>query len=420
MIRTYLSVISAVLVFGTATAWANPCVGKSEGYPLVNQMVKTVTIDEVNQGLQKLGIKIPASFAVELYHVQYCMSDWEKKMIAVSGAYLAPVNPPAGEPKKLLSYQHGTLVERALSPSGFKNDEMNLAAAAVGITGMYVTAADYIGLGISLAQQPYLHKSSQAKASRDIIAAVETSTKSKFDSIYLTGYSQGGHSTVALFEVLADDANYNTRIAGVIPMAGPYSLSDVSLVATTKTPYPKVSAAFVALMTLGYNQVYKISSKLDLVFTKDYAAKLPVLFDGTHNFMEIVMAMPNTPEELFQPDFYKSMANGGQYTKGISISSSEYLGARFYRTTKLNNTLGSIKNQDAKKVPFYILYSSGDTWVVPENSIKLSDELLASGYTDVVAEDVSEQLVAAGKPGLSHADGAMPSMIKMFQWVLTH
>jgi len=333
MIRFQYSVISfALLLVASSVQAASPCAGKKEGDLLVNKMVQTVSVAEVNAGLAKLGIKIPAQFAVELYHVEYCTSDWKKEMIAVSGAYLAPVGVPTDQPKKLLSYQHGTLVERALSPSFFQDMDTKLAIGAVGITGMYVTAADYIGLGISLEQQPYLHKDSQAKASRDIISAVESSG-TKFDYLYLTGYSQGGHSTVALFETLADDKKFNSRIAGVIPMAGPYSLSDVSLVATVKTPYPKVSAAFVALMTLGYNQVYKISSKLDLVFADSWEVKdptsgvaistvkgseLPSLFDGTHNFGEILSKMPNTPEELFQPDFYRALSSKGQYTKGIS------------------------------------------------------------------------------------------------------
>lgn len=420
MIRTHLFVISLIVLVIPSAFANNPCDGKKVGHPLTNQLVKTVSVSEVNAALATLKIKIPAQFAVELYHVQYCTSDWENQMIPVSGAYLAPVGIPSDAPRKLLSYQHGTLVERALSPSFYKNDEMKLATAAVGITGMYVTSADYIGLGISLLQQPYLHKQSQAKASRDIITAVELDTKAKFNHLYLTGYSQGGHSTMALFEVLADDNRFNTRLAGVIPMAGPYSISEVSLLATVKTPYPKVSAAFVSLMTLAYNQIYKISSKLDLIFKSEYASTLPALFDGTHNFTEIVNAMPNSPEELFQPDFYASLTKEGKFTKGISLSSSEYLGARFYRTTKLNNTLGNIRNKKAKTVPFFIVYSSGDTWVSPANSLELENQLVAAGYADVSTVDVSEQMIADGKPGLSHQDAAMPSMIEMFKWVITH
>ena len=78
-------------------------------------------------------------------------------------------------PSPLLSYQHGTLIEKSRAPSQSGPDVIALSLSADG----YLTAVpDYLGLGASPGLHPYLHAALLATSIVDFLRAARAASPS--------------------------------------------------------------------------------------------------------------------------------------------------------------------------------------------------------------------------------------------------
>jgi hypothetical protein len=134
----------------------------------------------------------------------------------------------------LLSFQHGTMFGRGDAPSFaalFRDKGLDgwTAADLFGSMGYVISAPDYLGLGDSSGQHPYCHAHSEAIVSADLLRAVRQAANKisiRLNSkLFLTGYSQGGHATMALHKYLEDHLALEFSVTASTPMGGPYDLS---------------------------------------------------------------------------------------------------------------------------------------------------------------------------------------------------
>ena len=133
-----------------------------------------------------------------------------------------------------------------------------------------------------------MHAGTQSSAALDLlIGTKEFAHRNGFDEItqiFVTGYSQGGHATMALAQALEERISDDLWLTASACNAGPYSLSGVMrnlLLDDTATYHVP---AFLPYLILGYQTVYgDIFDTLDDVFKSNYVSKIDSFFNKEIN-----------------------------------------------------------------------------------------------------------------------------------------
>src|SRR4030095_13461445 len=159
----------------------------------------------------------------------------------------------------VVSFQHGTESDRASSPSTPDSSNGLLAAAAFAARGYLLVAPDYIGLGASTAQHPYLHAATEANAVIDLWRAartiVDTNGYTWPSRVLLVGFSQGGHATLAAQRALEASPIDGIAIVASAPIAGPFDLAGISF-PNALDGASTAASTYLAYMLNAYSFVY--------------------------------------------------------------------------------------------------------------------------------------------------------------------
>jgi len=250
---------------------------------------------------------IDVTHGITVYRVKYRTTNHDGAVVVASGLVALPNGAAAGS---VVSYHHGTTAQRNTAPSQPRFGEGTLIAAAVSGLGHITVAPDYIGLGTNRDPHPYMHAQTTAATSVDLLSAAHALVEHLGEwpsSLYLIGFSQGGHATFAVQRHLEelDDPRFDVQAAA--PIAGPFHLRDVSF-PQALTGESDSHAFYLAYLATAYAHIY--GQPLESVLTAAYAGSLPALFDGDHESAEISAAMPDDPRSLFNPEFLTAYDNG--------------------------------------------------------------------------------------------------------------
>jgi pimeloyl-ACP methyl ester carboxylesterase len=192
------------------------------------------------RGLQVAsGLGGPPQCDVTLYSMVYETIGVHGEPAIASGAFYVPGAGCKG-PFPIVGYAHGTIVVKrqsmtnALStdPPGTLRDIESIFVAAIYAAHGYAAAAtDYLGFGLSTyPYHPYVHAESEASAVIDGIRAARNAAKRLHvplsGRVFLNGYSQGGHSTLATQRAIERDNPGEFDLRGVAPASGPYALNE--------------------------------------------------------------------------------------------------------------------------------------------------------------------------------------------------
>ncbi|MBX7133221.1 MAG: lipase family protein [Fimbriimonadaceae bacterium] len=269
-----------------------------------------ISMDTVLDDIEhQSGYDLSVTSDVSLYKVTYWTIDVNGQAVRATGAVAIPDTPtnPA-----LVSYQHSTATLKTNVPSG-NNDEAWAVLAVFAATGNYVVSMpDYLGLGDSAGMHPYLHAASEASASLDMIRASRTLcgklNVGLSDKLFLHGYSQGGHATMALAREIETMNSNEFKMTAVAPGAGPYDLTGVELPFALNQPGPDTNT-FLAYIVLAYRNIYGIMSDLSLVFQSPWDVNAPPLFDGSKDISTIAGDLPTSPSQLFTTGFIHDLTS---------------------------------------------------------------------------------------------------------------
>ncbi|MCP4642286.1 MAG: hypothetical protein GY851_17710 [bacterium] len=248
---------------------------------------------------------------VKLYRLQYWTTNHDGAKTLASGLLALPKK---GALRGVVSYQHGTNPNRHLTPSQPTLGEGVLGSALFAGGGYAFVAPDYIGLGTSHEVHPYFHRESTVSSVIDLLkAAYSFTTDTRMDwpnSVYLTGFSQGGHATLATHRALESMDDPRFRVAASAPAAGPYDLAGIAL------PVALEGGSDTHTFYLGYlANAYSVfcGQPIESLVRAPYAAQLPVLFDGEHEPEAIWAALSTPPRGLFTESFLKAYDNEGEH-----------------------------------------------------------------------------------------------------------
>ncbi len=340
-----------------------------------------------------LNLMMDVRCGADLYAIEYSTVDTSGQLVRASGLLAVPTGRPG--PFPMLSYQHGTETHRDEVPSNQDSFDGRILTGMAGACYI-VVGADYLGLGVSRGFHPYLHASTEATTTADLIVAAISrlaGLNTQWNNqLFLAGYSQGGHVTMALHRHLESSALTYPQVTASAPMSGPYDLSNRSVTIALSEPNTSgTTSVYGAYLIYAMNRVYNIFSDLSSIMTPEVAGRLPSLFDGSKHFDEVLSLLPRSPSEFLSQDFLRTITR--------------------QKSTAFNNALKENDLYDwTPRAPVRMYYGTADLDVPGENATFTRDRMRARGASQVDVVNVGP---------LSHSQAFFPSIMAGMRWFAT-
>jgi pimeloyl-ACP methyl ester carboxylesterase len=205
----------------------------ARGDVLSSQTVARFSAAELNVSLEAAGLLEDVGAArcdVELRSILHRTVGTGDEPATVSGALLVPSGSDCPGPYPLLAYARGTENDFGRTLADPSDRETALVASVFAAQGYAVVATDYLGYaGSDHAFHPYLHAQTEASTIVDSIRAARAVMRDLdvplADTLFVTGYSQGGHAAMATHRAIERERPEGLAITASAPMSGPYDLS---------------------------------------------------------------------------------------------------------------------------------------------------------------------------------------------------
>ncbi len=323
-----------------------------------------------------------------------------------SGALLVPTGPLgsdcATKPTPLVAYSRGTDLSKTRTMANPQDGETLMLAAFYAAQGYSVVATDYLGYAQSTYPfHPYLHADSEATSVIDSVRAARIAVKpvdvALSGKVMFTGYSQGGHASMA--SQRAAESNYGSEfnVVASAHLAGPYNMAGSMKVPDAIAGYQ----FFVPFIITAWQKVYgNVYAKPQDAFKSPYSDWIENLLPSPTLTTTTLVATGKLPggtpnqarDALMQPAFLQAMMTNDK--AGISVDAQA-------------NTLFNWK----PKAPTLLCGGAGDPTVVyAVHQTPMFNNFVSNGLKNVGSVDVDAQVQAAfGPGGKAPTDPASPA-----------
>ena len=266
-------------------------------------------------------VKIEHGF--ETYKVTYCTIDallpgrTRAEPTIATGNVSVP-RKPGRHPTVV--YLHGTAVSfydapsnpniaGDLAPNG-ESFEGPVSSAVFAGGGFVYVAPDYLGFGDSpVPRHRYFHAATEASsavdliiAARDVLTGLRVATT---DDVFTFGFSQGGHSALAVQREL-EKASFPVTASGAV--GGVFDVERFFLSSLADESAVALPLA-VSFLLLAYDDIYDVYSQPSDVFRPRYSATVPGLFDMQHYWDDVMAGLPPSSRALLRPAYYAHVRN---------------------------------------------------------------------------------------------------------------
>ena len=183
--------------------------------------------------------------------------------VQASGVVMIPTGAACPGPFPLVAYSRGTDLDKARALATPGDSEAQLVAGLLASQGFMVAATDYLGYGRSTwPDHPYLHANSEATANVDALRAAREVARQRSiqlnGKVFVTGYSQGGHASMATQKLISTSLSSEFALAGAGHMSGPYDLVGTVREALDRLPLGELgSTYYVPFAVTGLQKVYR-------------------------------------------------------------------------------------------------------------------------------------------------------------------
>jgi pimeloyl-ACP methyl ester carboxylesterase len=246
-------------------------------------VLATLTAAQIDAGTKASGLQGLSGTAkcdVKVVALNYYTTGPKNDMTNASGVMLVPSGAGVcATPAALVAYAKGTDVQKPRTLANPADGETALLIAMYASQGYAVVATDYLGFAKSAyTYHPYLHADSEAtsvidsiRAARKAAATVGANLSGK---VMLTGYSQGGHSSMAAHRAAERDNAAEINVVAGAHLAGPYNLS-----ASLKSPAVIAGYQFfVPYLVTSWQKVYgTVYAKVTDAFKAPYSDYIETL-----------------------------------------------------------------------------------------------------------------------------------------------
>ena len=238
-----------------------------------------------------LALSGPAKCDVKVIGLNYITPGAKGEVSNASGVLLLPTGADCGVAAPLVAYAKGTDVQKPRTLANPADSETGLLAAMYAGQGYAVVATDYLGFAKSTYSfHPYLHADSEATSVIDSIRAARQAIPSMGGSlngkVMLTGYSQGGHASMAAHREIEKNLSGEIKVVAGAHLAGPYNLSG-------SMKFPDAIAGyqfFVPYLVTAWQKIYgNLYNNVNDAFKAPYAAGIESLLPSpTLNYTTLV------------------------------------------------------------------------------------------------------------------------------------
>lgn len=346
------------------------------GYTLKKSW-NTQQLDSFYTSMGLPSILLPQSYGVDIYKVVYRTVSYDGVTpVNASGLMVIPQNKNCVSP--ILSYQHGTVLKRTDAPSNLTGEYV--IGVAMGADGYVGIIPDYLGLGESTGIHPYVHANSEATAVADMIRATREACNQLGvglnGQVFLTGYSQGGHATMAAHRYLVQQFPNEFKVQASVPMSGPYSLSEVMRdLILSDVPYS--NPAYLPMVINTYRTVYNIYPNLGDALVHPYDSLVPAWTTGTYSSGYVDNQMNqrgvNPPKLIIKPAVLDTFTTDSTHVLRVLLKQNDV-----YRWVP--------------QEPVHFLYCMGDEQVSYHNTLKAYDYMTQAGAPHVSMNNVDSTL----------------------------
>ncbi|MBL9174027.1 MAG: hypothetical protein JNL10_10875 [Verrucomicrobiales bacterium] len=292
----------------------------SRGSLLRTLEVATMTRAEIQFFINLAGYPVVAERDVRFLRLVYETVDAYGLRTVASGALALPVGFEG--PLPMVSYQHGTSVAREDVPSRLNTE--GFLGVLFASSGYVAVLPDYLGLGDSPGFPPFHHADSEATAVVDMLRACRNWCASNGvvlkDRLFLTGYSQGGHATLAALREIESRHADEFRITACAAGGGAYDLSGTTTadaLSGRSLPNPYY---FVYLLA-AYRDVYGLPEYLGLPYSKT----VPPLLDGTHDGETLNAILPSDPTLTLAPGVRDEFVSNPNHPFRVALRRNDLL-----------------------------------------------------------------------------------------------
>lgn len=341
-----------------------------------------------------LNIALPISvqYNVQNYKITYTTEDAFGQPDTATGLLCLPLQEDLVLP--IFLYNHGTIASADLAPSVPGVRERFVVQGSAG-SGYIAMAPDYLGLGDSDGIHPYLHAATEASAGRDMIIAVkawlETQNIRYNEQLFVTGYSQGGHASMALAKSIeADGAEDGLVLTAAAHLSGVYDIDPPSPGILGLSQVDDISLSFFLNTVISYNYVYDLYGTPEELFKEPYLTQVQRYINreiGLYEMGAEVNVLMQAAGEVVGQIFID------QFTADVLDDDPALLNA--YNDNDLLDYVPA--------APTLLYYCNADMTVAPENSISAEIILRANGADSLLIEDGG---------ALDHGECAIPAIVR--------
>jgi pimeloyl-ACP methyl ester carboxylesterase len=288
------------------------------------ELIGTYDVERLNRILNEeipaaTGTKVnytPAKNAVKLYRITYnsVVPEQNNRPTVASGLIAIPDVPERKLP--IVSYQHGTAMEKEEVPSfPEKSFETRLMIAQFAGQGYVLIAADYFGMGLSKEKDGYIVLGSQQQACIDLYeVAKQVLPKLGITptAFFLTGWSQGGVVTMSFLERLERSKTPVTAVGTASAQCDGFVMLNGFLNFPRKIDAGWVSSMFI-LTLFSFEEYYQIPGLAEGFFTPEQydLAKRIYMKDETVKPGEFPADLRKLiRKEYFDPVYFRNSAYG--------------------------------------------------------------------------------------------------------------
>lgn len=335
--------------------------------------------------ISQLGVLF-ANTDVDCYKITYTTINPEGELDTASGFISLPIDETKTYP--IAAYHHGTVGSRLEVPSNLSYE--HVLPAALSSVGFISISPDYIGLGTSRGEHPYIHAASEASASKDMLSAtLEFLMSEKYKTnknLYITGYSQGGHAGMALHRLL-ETSGTSFHLKAAAHLSGPYDIS-TSMTNLLLGEEEYAFVAYAANVALSFNRIYGIFPN-DLasdLFIEPYASEIEkfrreeIDLWALNEFMLNELKKNNgraQPKRMIIPSLVTEITTNPNHPIRLAL---------------IDNDVYDWK----PGIPTRLLYCKADDQVSYKNSLVAEAKMKLNGSTSVTAQDVGPTLDHSG------------------------
>ena len=176
--------------------------------------------------------------------------------------------------------------------------------------GFIHVAPDYLGLGDStVSRHRYFHAATEASSAIDLLRAsqkVLADLKARQNGdLFVFGFSQGGHSALALQRELE---RMHVKVEGTAVVGGIFDVERWFLT-SLENETTITQALYVSYLLLAFDDLYDVYDSAADAFRHPYATIVEDLFDMRHYFDDVMFALPPPARDLLTPSYYAQLTS---------------------------------------------------------------------------------------------------------------